>query len=299
MNTIRIATRNSPLARYQAERVGSMLREKVGVRFELLGMTTQGDRQTGSTFAGKGAFVKELETALLEGRADIAVHSMKDVPIVLPDGLAVTTVGSRADVRDALIANDSTFDTLPEGARIGSSSLRRRMQLRFVRPDLTMMDMRGNVGTRLRKLDDGEVDALVLACAGLDRLGLAERISQRLDVDLSLPAPGQGALAVEYRADRSDVLARMAAIIDPLVEKTVLAERTLVRALGGDCATPLGAYAETRGSAMALTALLGDENGEHVLRVSEHGDDPMELGERAAAALYAMGAKALLGQRLE
>ena len=172
MNSIRIATRNSPLARYQAERVGSLLANSAGVRIELLGMTTQGDRQSGSTFSGKGAFVKELEIALLEGRADIAVHSMKDVPVALPEGLAVTTVGARADVRDALIAGDSTFDTLPEGARVGSSSLRRRLQLRFVRPDLTMMDMRGNVGTRLRKLDDGEVDALILACAGLDRLGL-------------------------------------------------------------------------------------------------------------------------------
>lgn len=294
MNFIRIGTRNSPLARYQAERVGSLLREAAGVSFELLGMTTQGDRQAGSAFAGKGAFVKELETALLEGHADIAVHSMKDVPITLPEGLAVTTVGSRADVRDALVAGDSSFDALPEGARIGSSSLRRRMQVRFARPDLTVTDMRGNVGTRLRKLDDGEVDALILACAGLDRLGLAERISQRLAVDLSLPAPGQGALAVEYAADRGDVVERLTAIVDPMVEKSVLAERTVVRALGGDCATPLGAYAEIRGTALALTALLGDEIGEHVLRVSESGGDPTELGERAAAALYAMGAEALL-----
>ena len=295
MSPIRIATRDSPLARYQAERVGALLRDAAGVSFELLGMTTEGDRQTGSAFAGKGAFVKELETALLEGRADIAVHSMKDVPTTLPEGLAVTTAGARADVRDALVAGEASFDALPEGARIGSSSLRRRMQLRFARPDLAMMDMRGNVGTRLRKLDDGEVDALILACAGLDRLGLADRVSQRLAVDLSLPAPGQGALAVEYRADRGDVLERVTAIVDPLVEKTVRAERALVRALGGDCATPLGAYAETRGSGVALTALLGDESGEHVLRVSENGDDPTELGERAAAALYAMGAEALLG----
>ena len=295
MNAIRIATRNSPLARYQAERVGSLLANAAGVRIELLGMTTQGDRQSGSNFAGKGAFIKELEAALLDGRADIAVHSMKDVPVTLADGLAVTTVGSRADVRDALVAGGSTFDTLPEGARIGSSSLRRRMQLRFARPDLTMMDMRGNVGTRLRKLDDGEVDALILACAGLDRLELAERISHRLAVDLSLPAPGQGALAVEYPTDRSDVVKHVTAIVDPLVEKTVLAERTLVRALGADCATPLGAYAESRGAAIELTALLGDENGEHVLRVSESGEDPAELGERAAAALYALGAEALLG----
>ena len=294
MNSIRIATRNSPLARYQAERVGSLLADSTGVRIELVGMTTQGDRQSGSTFAGKGAFVKELETALLDGRADIAVHSMKDVPVALPEGLAVTTVGARADARDALVAGSSTFDTLPEGARVGSSSLRRRMQLGFARPDLVMVDMRGNVGTRLSKLDDGDVDALILACAGLDRLGLADRISQRLAVDLSLPAPGQGALAVEYPSDRSHVVERVAAIVDPLVEKAVLAERTLVRALGGDCATPLGVYAETQGAAIGLTALLGDEKGEHVLRVSESGDDPAELGERAAAALYALGAQAFL-----
>ncbi len=297
MNAIRIATRNSPLARYQAERVGSLLRDTAGVSFELRGMTTQGDRQAGSVFAGKGAFVKELETALLEGRADIAVHSMKDVPITLLEGLAVTTVGARADVRDALVSGGPTFDTLPEGARIGSSSLRRRMQLRFARPDLTMMDMRGNVGTRLQKLDEGQVDALVLACAGLDRLGIAERISQRLAVDLSVPAPGQGALAVEYPLDCKAVVERLDAIVDPLVERAVLAERTVVRALGADCATPLGAYAEEApGTGISLTAVLGDEDGEHVLRVSESGDDPTEIGERAAAALYAMGAAALLGQ---
>ena len=294
MNSIRIATRNSPLARYQAERVGSLLADSAGVRIELVGMTTQGDRQSGSTFSGKGAFVKELEIALLEGRADIAVHSMKDVPVALPEGLAVTTVGARADVRDALIAGDSTFDTLPEGARVGSSSLRRRMQLRFVRPDLTMVDMRGNVGTRLSKLDHGDVDALILACAGLDRLGLADRISQRLAVDLSLPAPGQGALAVEYPTDRKDVQALVSSTVDSLVERAVVAERTLVRALGADCATPLGAYAEIEGVATRLTAVLGDEKGERVLSVSERGEDPTELGERAAAALYALGAAELL-----
>lgn len=295
MKAIRIATRNSPLARYQAERVGSLLHDGTGVPIEILGMTTTGDRQSGSAFSGKGDFVKELETALLDGRVDIAVHSMKDVPITLPDGLAVTTVGSRADVRDALVAGNSTFDTLPEGARVGSSSMRRRMQLRFARPDLAMMDMRGNVGTRLRKLDDGEVDALILACAGLDRLELSERIGQRLSVDLSLPAPGQGALAVEYPTERSDVVKRVSTIVDPLVETAVRAERAVVRALGGDCATPLGAYAQNRASGIELAALLGDEDGEHVLRVSERGDDPAALGERAAAALLAMGAEALLG----
>ena len=294
MNAIRIATRNSPLARYQAERVGSLLADSAGVRVELLGMTTRGDRQSDSTFAGKGAFVKELETALLDGRVDIAVHSMKDVPVALPEGLAVTTVGARADARDALVAGSLTFDTLPQGARVGSSSLRRRMQLSFARPDLTMVDMRGNVGTRLAKLEDGDVDALILACAGLDRLGLADRISQRLAVDLSLPAPGQGALAVEYSTDRNDVRALVSSIVDSLVEKAVVAERTLVRALGADCATPLGAYSEIEGVATRLTAVLGDEKGEHVLSVSERGEDPTELGERAAAVLYALGAAELL-----
>ena len=294
MNSIRIATRNSPLARYQAERVGSLLADSAGVGIELVGMTTRGDRQSDSTFAGKGAFVKELETALLDGRADIAVHSMKDVPVALPEGLAVTTVGARADARDALVAGSLTFDTLPEGARVGSSSLRRRMQLRFARPDLTMVDMRGNVGTRLAKLDDGDVDALILACAGLDRLGLADRISQRLAVDLGLPAPGQGALAVEYPTGRKDVQALVSSAVDSLVERAVVAERTLVRALGADCATPLGAYAEIEGAATRLTAVLGDENGERVLSVSERGEDPTELGERAAAVLYALGAAELL-----
>ena len=297
MNTIRIATRNSPLARYQAERVGSLLRDAAGVSFELLGMTTQGDRQTGSAFAGKGAFVKELESAVLEGRADIAVHSMKDVPTTLPEGLAVNTVGARADVRDALVACDSSFDALPEGARIGSSSLRRRMQLRFARPDLTMMDMRGNVGTRLRKLDDGEVDALILACAGLDRLGFANRISQRLAVDLSLPSAGAGrARRGICRGPRRRRRARGRHRRSPGREECC--RRTHGGAGTGRGTVPrrCGAYAESRESGLALTALLGDENGEHVLRVSESGDDPTELGERAAAALYAMGAEALLGR---
>lgn len=290
---IRIATRASPLALWQAERAGALISETSGATVDLLPLTTAGDRSRRDAplgeSGGKGLFVGELEAALSDGRADVAVHSMKDVPTVPPAGFTVTTIGTRADARDALVAA-STFDTLPDGARVGSSSPRRRAQLLFTRPDLVPVPVRGNVGTRLGKLDAGEVDALVMACAGLDRLGLGERIGQRLPVDLFLPPPGQGALAVEYATDRDDLADLLAPAMDTDTERAVAAERVLTRALGADCTTPLGAYATLAGEAITLRATLLGPDGEHAFAVADRGSDPLALGERLAEALVRLGA---------
>ena len=290
---VRIATRASPLALWQAERARALISRATGATADLVALTTEGDRKRGTPLTesgGKGLFVKELETALAEDRADIAVHSMKDVPTTLPAGFAVTTIGGRADPRDALVAPSRTFDTLPDGARVGSSSPRRRAQLLFARPDLVVLPVRGNVGTRLARLDAGDVDALVLACAGLDRLGFGERVSQRLSTDLCLPAPGQGALAAEYPAGREDLARLLAPTVDAATERAVAAERAVTRALGADCTTPLGAYATLDGERIALRATLLEPEGEHTWSVAESGTDPVALGERLAEALLRLGA---------
>ena len=291
---IRIATRASPLALWQAERAGTLIAETSEAAVDILPLTTAGDRNRRDAplgeSGGKGLFVGELETALSDGRADIAVHSMKDVPTVPQAGFTITTFGARADARDALVAGAATFDALPDGARVGSSSPRRRAQLLFARPDLVLVPVRGNVGTRLARLDAGDVDALVLACAGLDRLGLGERISQRLPVDLCLPPPGQGALAVEYATDRDDLARLLAPAIDAPTERAVAAERALTRALGADCTTPLGAHATVDGEAITLRATLLGPEGDHARSVADRGTNPLELGQRLAEALVRLGA---------
>ena len=290
---VRIATRASPLALWQAERVRTLIGRTSAVRVDLVPLTTDGDRQATAPLAdggGKGLFVKALETALTEGRADLAVHSMKDMPTVPPAGFTVTTIGPRADARDALVAGPGTFDTLPDGARVGSSSPRRRAQLLFARPDLVVVPMRGNVGTRLAKLDAGEADALVLACAGLDRLEVGGRVSQRLSIDICLPAPGQGALAVEYAAEREDLAGLLAPAVDVPTERAVAAERTLTRALGADCTTPLGAYATLDGDAITLRSTLLDADGQHAWSVADTGANPAALGQRLADALLRLAA---------
>ena len=294
---IRIATRASPLALWQAERAKAILARTSGVAADLVALTTEGDRSRAplAESGGKGLFVKELEVALTDGRADLAVHSMKDVPSVVPEGFTITTIGARADPRDALVAGPRTFDTLPDGARVGSSSPRRRAQLLFARPDLVIAPLRGNVGTRLAKLDAGEADALVLACAGLDRLDLGERISQRLSIDLCLPAPGQGALAVEHASARDDLARLLAPAVDPTTERSVAAERALTRALGADCTTPLGAHATVAGDAITLRSTLLDADGRHAWSVAETGTDPLALGQRLAEALVRLGAAAPTG----
>lgn len=292
-----IATRRSPLALAQAEAIRAMLAAR-GAQATLLPLTSEGDERLDAPLpagGGKGLFVGALEAALRDGRADLAAHSMKDVPGRLPDGLRVITAGARADPRDALVTNGTgTFDALPDGARVGTSSLRRTAFLRLARPDLRFAPVRGNVGTRLAKLDGGEFDALVLACAGLDRLGLGERATERLSPALSLPAAGQGALAVEYATERTDLQALLAALTDPATERAVAAERALVDALGVDCAAPLGAHATVHGQSITLRATLAAPDARHTLQVAKTGSDPEALGERVAGALAALGADRLL-----
>ncbi|MCZ6887483.1 MAG: hydroxymethylbilane synthase, partial [Gammaproteobacteria bacterium] len=268
------------------------------IEVALVGITTEGDRRLDarlSDVGGKGLFIKELEFALSDGRADIAIHSMKDVPASLPKGFCVITVGERADPRDAFVSTSAkSFDGLVHGARVGSSSTRRGAQLKHLRPDIEVVAVRGNVGTRLRKLDAGECHALMLAAAGLERLGLQARITQRMDVDSCVPAAGQGALAAEYEAARSDI----AALLEPLtvqhVQRAVVAERSLVNALSGDCTMPLGAYATVDGTRVKLQAVLAQEDGKRLLRVSGEGDDSQRLGRDVADKLFAMGARELL-----
>ena len=297
-----IATRRSPLALAQAEAIRAMLAAR-GAHATLLCLTSEGDDRLDAPLpagGGKGLFVGALEAALSDGRADLAAHSMKDVPGRLPDGLRVITAGARADPRDALVTNGTvvngtgTFDALPDGASVGTSSLRRTAFLRLARPDLRFAPVRGNVGTRLAKLDGGDFDALVLACAGLDRLGLGQRVTERLSPTLSLPAAGQGALAVEYATERNDLQALLAALTDPATERAVAAERALVDALGVDCAAPLGAHATVHGQSITLRATLAAPDARHTLQVTLTGDDPAALGERAAHALAALGADGLL-----
>ena len=297
MQDLVIATRRSPLALAQAEAIRAMLATR-GAQATLLPLTSEGDERLDGPLppaGGKGLFVGALEAALSDGRADLAAHSMKDVPGRLRDGLRVVTAGARADPRDALVTNGTgTFDALPDGARVGTSSLRRTAFLHLARPDLRFAPVRGNVGTRLAKLDGGELDALVLACAGLDRLGLGQRVAERLNEALSLPAAGQGALAVEYAAERTDLQALLAALTDPATERAVTAERALVGALGVDCAAPLGVHATVHGQSITLRATLAAPDARHTLQVTKTGSDPEALGERAASALAALGAENLL-----
>jgi hydroxymethylbilane synthase len=301
MARVRIATRSSALALWQANYIKHELEAAHrGLEVELVALTTSGDRWLSSPLSeigGKGLFVKELEAAMMENRADLAVHSMKDVPAQLPDGFVLPVIAFRADVRDALVsAAAKSVDSLPDGARVGSSSLRRRAQLLARRPDLTVVPVRGNVNTRLDKLDRGDFDALLLACAGLERLGLTERIGQRIAVNDSLPAAGQGALGIECRADRHDLIALLAPLADASVAVCVRAERAVSGALGADCSLPIAAYATLSGRRIELDALLSDADGRHVLRAHVAGDDAEALGMAAAARLRSLGADAILDE---
>jgi hydroxymethylbilane synthase len=294
-----IATRESQLALWQAEFIQSELAKAApGAEVTLLGMTTQGDRWLSSPLSqvgGKGLFIKELEEAMLAGRADIAVHSMKDVPAVLPEGFALPLIGYRADVRDALVspAGQGLMD-LKEGAIVGSSSLRRQAMLLAVRPDLQMRPVRGNVNTRLAKLDAGEYDALVLAAAGLERLGLEERITEKLPENLSLPAAGQGALGVECRDDAAELIALLGELQDDDVAGCVIAERAVSAGIGADCSAPLGAHAVRTGDRLQLFARLGAPDGSRMLEATATGEDPLALGQAVAAELIDQGARELL-----
>jgi hydroxymethylbilane synthase len=317
MNNIVIATRESRLALWQARHVQALLAQRLGVSASLLGMTTRGDQivdRTLSKVGGKGLFVKELETALETGAAHLAVHSLKDVPMVLPDGFELVAVLDREDPRDAFVSGKyASLAELPQGALVGTSSLRRVAQLLALRPDLRVAPLRGNLDTRLRKLDEGGYDAIVLAAAGLMRLGLGERIRARFAVDEMIPAAGQGALGLEIRRGNAELHDRLASLIDADAWLAVHAERAVARALGGNCSIPLAAFASRGGDGrFTLRAALGDAA---VAAALEDGKGAASarpllvagetaaladaaaaeaLGERVAAALIAAGGQAYL-----
>ncbi len=299
--TIRIATRKSPLALWQAEHVADALRAAhPGLQVEILGMSTQGDKILDTPLAkigGKGLFVKELETRMLEGDADIAVHSMKDVPVELPEGLHLPVIMQREDPRDAFVSNHhASLDELPEGAVVGTSSLRRQCQLADRRPDLQIRSLRGNVNTRLRKLDEGEYDAVILAAAGLIRLGFAERIRSPIDPADSLPAIGQGAVGIECRADDARVNALLAPLHHPDTADRVRAERAMNARLEGGCQVPIGGHAVLEGDTLWLRGLVGTADGSEIVRGEIRGprDQAEALGTALAEELLAHGAAEIL-----
>jgi hydroxymethylbilane synthase len=301
---LRIATRKSQLALWQAEHVAMLLRQAhAGLKVELVPMLTQGDRIQDRSLAaigGKGLFIKELEVALDEQRADIAVHSMKDLPGELPEGLIIAAVLERADARDALLtAKAARLDDLPEGARVGTSSLRRQAQLLAARPDLRIEALRGNVDTRLRRLDAGEMDAIVLACAGLIRLGLESRITARLDPKISLPAVAQGVIGIECRGADSRTVELVTVLNHPATRVAMDAERAFAHRLGGSCQSPIAAHAELEGKTLILDGLVAEPNGSRLLRDRQSGsiEDPAALGRLLAERILAAGAGPLL-QRL-
>ncbi|WP_439102294.1 hydroxymethylbilane synthase [Congregibacter sp.] len=298
-----IATRESPLALWQAYFVrDTLLETHPGITVELLGMTSRGDQILDVPLAkvgGKGLFVKELETALLDGRAHIAVHSMKDVPMEFPEGLELAVICEREEPADAFVSNRyENLDALPAGAIVGTSSLRRECQLRANRPDLEVRFLRGNVNTRLRKLDDGEYDAIILACAGLIRLEMGERIRARIPVTDSLPAGGQGAVGIEIRSD--DTATRK--LLEPLhhgpTAERVLAERALNRRLQGGCEVPIASYAVHEGDQLWLRGLVGRPDGTHTLRAEARGgrENPEALGISVADSLLEAGAAEILAE---
>ena len=296
-DTIVIATRESPLALWQAEYVKARLEaEYPELQVSLLGMTSRGDQlleQPLYKVGGKGLFVKELETALLDGRADIAVHSMKDVPMVLPERLTLGVICEREDPRDALVGVGS-FDALASGARLGTSSLRRSCQLAQHRPDLDVGFLRGNVNTRLAKLDNGDFDAIILACAGLIRLGFEARIGDAIDPQLSLPAAGQGAVGIEFREDDERVRDLLAPLHHELTATRVWAERAVVRRLDGGCDVPIAAYAEWEQDTLWLRARVGAPEGARLLLAEARGVDPEQLGLGVADMLLSQGAQDLI-----
>ena len=284
---LRIATRESTLALWQAEHIRTrLIAHYPGMVVDLLGLTTQGDRvidQPLASIGGKGLFIKELEVAMDEGRADLAVHSLKDVPMEMPPGFALAAIAAREDPRDAFVSNRyATLAELPPDGVVGTSSLRREAQLRERYPHLRVDTLRGNVNTRLRKLDEGRYDGIILAAAGLIRLGFSSRIASLLDADESLPAPGQGALALECRTDRADVIAALAALGDQETTLAVIAERAFGKALGGDCHTPIAALAMRRDGQLWLRGLIASRDGHEVVR-----------GERTATVTTAAQASAL------
>lgn len=305
MKKITIATRNSPLALWQAGHVRERLAAAhPAIQIELIGMTTEGDRFLAAPLimaGGKGLFIKELEQALLDQRADIAVHSMKDVTLELPDKLALPVIMAREDARDALVSNDyATLAELPERAVIGTSSLRRQSQLRALRPDLILKDLRGNVGARLGRLDRREYDAIVLAAAGLKRLGLSDRIRRLIPVEQLLPAIGQGAIGIQCRAEDSRIKALIAPLNDPLTALCVKAERAFSRGLDGGCRLPIAGRAVIEKDQLRLAGLVAQTDGGAVLKAERRGlpREAEQTGAALAKTLLARGADRILAELL-
>jgi hydroxymethylbilane synthase len=296
-----IATRQSRLALWQSEHVKARLEAIYpGCRVELLPMSTQGDRILDRSLAaigGKGLFIKELEVALERGEADLAVHSCKDMPVEVPDGFELAAIGEREDPRDAFVSvHHASIESLPAGARVGTASLRREAQLRARRPDLVVSSLRGNLDTRLARLDRGEYEAIILAAAGLRRLGLVHRITALIDPRDSLPAVGQGALAIEIRAGREDLRRWLAPLEHPVTSRCVRAERAASRSLGGSCQMPLAVHATEIEGRLHLEGLVASRDGQRVARAQWQGSpaDPEQAGLDLAAALRADGAEAIL-----
>ena len=298
---LKIATRKSPLALWQAEFVKSQLQLRYPeLDIELVKMSTQGDHMINSPLSkigGKSLFIKELEIGILESRADIAVHSMKDVPYELPDEFEIGAILVRENPFDAFVSNHfNEINELPQGARVGSCSLRRIVQLKAIRPDLEILDLRGNVNTRLMKLDQGEYDAIILACAGLIRLGCEDRIKQPLDAQTSLPAVGQGALGIENRKGDESIRELIKPLIDSKTMTEVLAERTMNATLEGSCSVAIAGYAKTMGEKLLLKGLVGNVESGSILRAENTGStsQPKVLGELVANQLLDIGAGKLL-----
>lgn len=296
---VRIATRRSPLALWQAEHVKARL-EAVHEHLEvvLVPMVTEGDKKLGQPLAaggGKGLFLKELEQAMQQGRADIAVHSMKDVPTELPDGFVLSAILDRAPVADALVSNHhDSLSTLPPGATVGTSSLRRRAQLLQTRPDLNITDLRGNVNTRLARLDAGDFDAILLAAAGLERLELHSRIRCLLNPPDWIPAAGQGAIGIEQLSSSEALLPLMDALNDRVTARCVAAERAVAHTLGASCHLPVAAYAQMTGNEIHLQGMVADPDGKQVLTASATGARASEVGSSVAERLLEQGARAVL-----
>jgi len=305
-NVVRIATRKSALALWQAEYVKAQLEYfHKEITVELVPMTTKGDIILDTPLAkvgGKGLFVKELEVAMLENRADIAVHSMKDVPVEFPEGLGLEVICPREDPRDAFVSNTiNSLAELPQGAVVGTSSLRRQCQIKALRPDLDIRDLRGNVNTRLKKLDEGQYDAIILAAAGLIRLEMPERIREFIEPEVMLPANGQGAVGIECRSNDENIKALLAPLSCQKTRIRVLAERSMNRALEGGCQVPIGSYAVIDDDTLFVRGLVGAIDGSEILQseVSGSCEHAEQLGQKLAKQLLTLGADEILRQVYE
>ncbi len=301
MKTLKIATRKSPLALWQAEHVKSRLKQlHPNLEVELVKMMTTGDQILNSPLSkigGKGLFIKELEIGMLEGKADIAVHSMKDMPYKIPAGFALGAVLKRENPFDAFVSNHfNNLEDLPLNSKVGTCSMRRIVQLKSIRPDLEILDLRGNVNTRLKKLDDGEYDAIILACAGLIRLNFADRIKQQISAEQSLPAVGQGAVGIEIRENDQAILELITPLIDEQTTHRISAERAMNARLEGGCSVPIAGFSTLDGDIITLTGLVGNVESGVILKHKVVGnvDNTEELGKQLADKLIAMGARDIL-----